>query len=117
MRCMTLEKWTSELRECGKAAVVDWTRIDMLWRQLAAEAERIASSVAPGAFCTAQEWDQRIDCTIKLSDGKIVGEMILLSEVTVQRVEETAERLRRRLAGENVPLMNELWPPIRIISS
>ena len=80
-------------------------------------AERAAAilwSIIPDAHCEAQEWDNRIDCYI-VSDGKTIGEMILLSEVTERRIRETAERLRQRRAGIAVSLVNPLWDPIRIV--
>jgi len=111
---MTLEECAIQLRQCANPEALEWARVDTLWHQAAVEAERIAKSVLPDAFCTAQEWDQRIDCAVKLTDGQIAGEMILLSELTEPRIKETAIRLRRRLAGDDISLVNELRRPILI---
>ena len=82
----------------------------------AEQAERILRSVAPTAFCTAQEWDGRIDCQIRLADGSFAGEMIGLAELNEARLIATGERLRKKLQGIPVQLVNELRPPIRITS-
>jgi len=82
--------------------------------EAAERAAGILSSIIPDAHCVAQEYDNRIDCFI-VSDGKTIGEMILLSEVTERRIRETAERLRQRRAGIAVSLVNPLWDPIRIV--
>lgn len=114
---MTFEEYASELskiRPEGSNAGVDWGKVTRLWVQLEKKAERLISSIAAGAFCTAQEWDHRLDCAIKLADGRVVGEMVALCEVNEQRLRETAERLRKRAEGGDVPLVNELRPPIRI---
>lgn len=63
------------------------------------EAERLVSSIAPAAVCTAQGWDNRIDCTIKLADGRVVGEMSACAGVTEQRLRETGNRRRRPRRG------------------
>ena len=80
----------------------------------AEQAERILASIVPGAFCTAQEWDGRIDCAVRLADGSVAGEMVLLAELSEARIIATGERLQRKLQGMAVQLMNELRPPIRI---
>src|SRR5262249_48460248 len=46
--------------------------------EVAEQAERVLSAVAPGAYCVPQEWDSRIDCLIALPNGSVVGEMIRL---------------------------------------
>jgi len=82
---------------------------------VAEQVERLLRSLVPDSYCTAQEWDDRIDCTAWLPGGKeVVGEMISLSDVTEERIRETAERLRKRQLGINVPLVNELRKPILI---
>jgi hypothetical protein len=77
-------------------------------------ADRLLNSIVPATFCVGQEWDSRIDCCLKLPDGSIVGEYILVSDLTESRILETAERLRQRAEGRDVRLVNELWAPIRI---
>ena len=81
----------------------------------AAEAEKILGTIAPGAICVAQEWDNRIDCVIRLPDGNVVGEMVSVSDLGETRIRATGERLRQRAAGQDVPLVNELRQPLRII--
>lgn len=81
---------------------------------VAEQAERILKSVAPTAYCVAQEWDSRIDCLIKLPDGSVIGEMVPLHEATEERIRRAGARLQMRLHGVPVPLQNELLPPIRI---
>jgi hypothetical protein len=80
----------------------------------AGQAQRILASIAPGAFCTAQEWDGRIDCAVKLPDGSIVTEMVLLAELSEARIIATGGRLQKKLRGLPVQLVNELRPPLRI---
>jgi hypothetical protein len=53
--------------------------------EIAEQAERILQSVAPTAFCTAREWDSRIDCAIRLPNGSVAGEMVRLREATEGR--------------------------------
>ena len=77
--------------------------------------EALLSSLFPGTFCVAQEWDDRIDCFIRLPDGRSVGEMVRLADFTEDRLRETAERLRLRGEGVNVSLMDEVLAPIRIV--
>lgn len=114
---MTFEEYAAVLSKVdpeGRNPEVDWKAITRLWVQLEKKAERLVSSIAPGAVCTAQGWDRRIDCTIKLGDGSVVGEMVGLRDVTERRLRETGDRLRRRAQGEKVPLENELRPPVLI---
>ncbi|MGE5145621.1 MAG: hypothetical protein ACM3N5_02675 [Candidatus Eiseniibacteriota bacterium] len=86
--------------------------------EVAEQAERLLRSLVPNAHCTAQEWDNRIDCMAWLPSGKeVVGEMISINDVTEERIRETAERLKKRQLGIDVPLVNELWEPIRLIKS
>jgi len=115
---MTFEEYAAELSHIDPEEPnpdVDWKKVARLWVQLEKKAERLIHSIAPGAFCTAQEWDQRLDCTIKLADGNVVGEMVGLDEVTEQRLKATGDRLRKRAEGDNIPLVNEVLPPIRIV--
>ena len=93
---------------------VDWDERSRLWAELAANATELLVAIIPEAFCTAQEWDNRLDCVVRLADGATVGEMIRIGELTTEWLEETAERLRRRRAGEPVQLVNPLSPPILI---
>jgi hypothetical protein len=79
-------------------------------------AEAILTSIVPDAHCVAQEWDNRIDCFIVL-DGVVIGEMIAHRDITERRIRETADRLRKRQAGEAVPLVNELRRPVGIAPS
>jgi hypothetical protein len=81
----------------------------------AAQAEKLLGTIACGAICVAQEWDNRIDCVLRLSDGSIVGEMVPAKDLTESRIRATGERLRQRAAGIAVPLVNELRQPIRIV--
>jgi len=81
----------------------------------AAQAEKLLNAIAPGAVCVAQEWDDRVDCVIRLPDGNVVGEMVAVSDLTESRVRATGERLRLRAAGQEVPLVNELRQPIKIV--
>jgi hypothetical protein len=90
---------------------IDWDHRGDLWSELATRAEEIVSSIVREAFCTAQEWDNRLDCSVKLRNGTIVGEMISLRELSRERLSETADRLRRKLAGEDVQLISEILPP------
>jgi hypothetical protein len=80
--------------------------------EIAEQAERILASVASDTWCVAQEWDGRIDCGIKMPDGSIAAEMILLSSATEARIKEAGERLLKRQQGIDVVLLNELPPPI-----
>jgi hypothetical protein len=84
--------------------------------EIAEQGETILRSyIGDQARCIAQEWDNRIDCIMRLSDGSIVGEMVSLREATASRINEAGERLRRRNAGIQVALKNELRAPIRIV--
>jgi hypothetical protein len=85
--------------------------------EIAAKAERILTEVTPGAWCQAQEWDNRIDCGVKEPNGSIAVEMISLGEATETRIRATAERLSERQKGIQVPLQNPLPPPVYIGSS
>jgi hypothetical protein len=85
--------------------------------EVAEQAQRILASMAPGTWCQAQEWDGRIDCGIKLPDGSVVAEMILLRDATEARIKEAGERLLKRQKGIAVALHNELPPPILISRS
>jgi hypothetical protein len=82
--------------------------------EISEQAERIVTSIAPDAWCQAQEWDNRIDCGIKLPDGKVVAEMIGRKEATEARFKAAAERLLKRQLGIDVPLQNERPPSILI---
>lgn len=81
----------------------------------AAQAEKLINAIVPGAVVVAQEWDDRIDCLIRLPDGNVIGEMVPFSDLTERRVRATGERLRKRAAGHEVPLVNEVPQPIRIV--
>ena len=81
------------------------------------EAEKLLSSIVPGGMCVAQDWDQRIDCLVKLPDGSLVGEMIGVKELTERRIRATGERLKKRVEGIDVPLVNEVRGPRRIVPS
>ena len=87
-------------------------------QEIAEKAQRLLRSLVPNSHCTAHEWDDRIDCTARLPNGtEIVGEMISISEVTEERILETATRLRQKQLGEDVQLVDELPQPIHILSS
>ena len=81
----------------------------------AAQAEKLLSTIAPGAVCVPQEWDDRVDCVVWLSDGTVVGEMVPISDLTENRIRATGERLRQRADGLDVPLVDEIRRPIRIV--
>ncbi len=93
---------------------IDWNERSQFWSELAAKADGLITSILPPAFCTAREWDNRIDCAVKQADGMIVGEMISLEELSAERLQETAKRLRRKLGGEHVQLVGEIRPPLYI---
>ena len=80
-------------------------------------AEEILSSVVEGGFCCVQPWDNRIDCCLKLSDGKVIGEMVRLAELSGRVLREVGERLRCREMDPGAPLLNELRPPVRILAT
>ena len=92
----------------------DGERLAGLWSMLAEQVDSILTQVAANSFCIAQEWDHRVDCLVRLPDGKIAGEMVSLKDLTEERLRQTGERLRRRAAGDDVELVNALWGPIRI---
>jgi hypothetical protein len=85
--------------------------------EVAARAEQWLNMMAAGAVCIAQDWDNRIDCLIRLPDGTVVGEMVALEEVTESRIRATGERLAKRSLGLDVALVDELRPPIPIVKS
>jgi hypothetical protein len=108
---MNLESTAAEL--IRRASLDDWSEdTDRLWAEATKQAARILSEAAPGAFCIAQEWDRRIDCTLKLPDGRMIGETVALADLSGDRVTQAGERLRRYSAGESVRLQNELTAPI-----
>ena len=114
---MTFEEYATELSKVdpeGSNSDVDWTKVSQLWAELEEKAAHFVSSIAPGAFCTAQDWDRRIDCEIKLADGSVIAEMVGLEDLSEQRLRETGERLWRRAQGENIPLVDERAPPVLI---
>ena len=84
--------------------------------EIAADAAKLLSRIAPGAVCVPQEWDNRIDCILKLPDGSVVGEMVPMSQLTEKRIRQSGDRLRKRREGIDVTLIDELRPPIRIAS-
>jgi hypothetical protein len=111
---MTFEEYAAELSKVAtddRRPDIDWDRQTRLWVQLEKKAERLVSSIAPGAMCTAQEWDHRIECTLKLEDGTMVGEMIGLRDLTEDRLKEAGDRLRRLAEGEDVQLVDAVRPP------
>ena len=80
--------------------------------EIAEKARRILQAIAPDAWCQEQEWDDRIDFSVKQPDGKIVSEWIELREITETRIRECSERLKLRHQGIHVALVNEIRPPI-----
>jgi hypothetical protein len=82
--------------------------------EISDQAEKILAAIVPGAWCQAQEWDNRIDCGVKQPDGSVATEMIALEEATVTRIKASGERLLQRQRGIHVPLQNELPRPILI---
>lgn len=85
--------------------------------ETAHQAEEILRSIAEETYCVPQEWDNRIDCLIKLPDGRVFGEMVSLRDANEKRIREAGERLKRKARGEDVILVNELRSPIRIMPS
>ena len=80
----------------------------------AARAEKLLLVSLPSAVCIAQEWDERIDCFVRMPDGSLVGEMIPIAELTNARVLATGERLKKRFNGSLEPLLNEISSPTKI---
>lgn len=80
----------------------------------ASRAEEILSKLSYDIVCVPQEWDDRVDCLLKLPDGTVIGEMIPLAVLTEERVLATGERLRRRAEGVSHLLVDEIRAPIRI---
>jgi hypothetical protein len=78
-------------------------------------ADEILAEIVPSAVCVPQEWDARIDCLISLPEGRPIGEMIRLADITEERLRETGERLRLAREGVDVRLVDPILPPIRII--
>jgi len=80
--------------------------------EVAAAAEALLASIAPGAFCVPQSWDARIDCFLRLPDGSIIGEMVSADELTEGRLRATGERLQKRAesiaAGQRHPASSEI---------
>jgi low affinity Fe/Cu permease len=83
-------------------------------QEMAADIEHTMRKILPTVVCIPQDWDNRIDCMIRLEDGTAVGEMLGLDDLTPKRIRQTAERLRRKLAGETVTLIGEVSTPVRI---
>jgi hypothetical protein len=83
--------------------------------EIAEQARRILALIDAGVWCVAQEWDNRIDCLIKLPSGDVIGEMITLDQVSEKRIREAGKRLRQRSLGIDVPLVNELRLPVAIV--
>lgn len=77
-----------------------------LWAELEEEVRRVLTAAEPQASCAARRKDRKIECAVRLPDGTEVGEMIALRDLTEERLEATGERLRRRAAGEKVPLVD-----------
>lgn len=82
--------------------------------EAAREAGKLLATIAPGGVCVAQAWDDRIDSLLKLADGTVIGEMIRYRDLSETRIRATGERLRRRAEGADVPLVDELRPPMGI---
>ena len=85
--------------------------------EIAARTETLLTGLCAGVMCVPQSWDDRIDCLLKLSDGRVVGEMIPLSGLTEERITATAERLSLRARGIDVPLVDEVRAGARISSA
>jgi hypothetical protein len=84
------------------------------FQDLAAETEKAMSVLLPEIICVAQEWDERIDCMVRLSDGSIVGEMIFVKDLCEDSIRNTASRLKQKITGESVSLIHEIFIPVRI---
>ena len=82
--------------------------------EIVEQAEEILRAIVEGGYCVAQEWDDRVDCLVRLANGQVVGEMIPFEDFSEERIRAAAERLRRRREGFEEPLVNELTPPFRI---
>lgn len=72
------------------------------------EVQVFMTKISPNIVCVAQEWDNRIDCFVKLPDGRAVGEMIPLASATSDYLAGVGDRLLRRLAGEKGFTNNEV---------
>jgi len=82
--------------------------------EISEQAQKIVNAIAHDIWCQAQEWDDRIDCMAKLPDGSVIGEMIARTKATETRFKEAAERLLKRRQGIDIPLQDELQPPVLI---
>lgn len=81
------------------------------------EYEQILVKIVPGAVLVIQDWDNRVDCLLKLPNGVVVGEMISIEELDVSRIQESGKRLKMRLEGHEISLVNEIVQPSRILVS
>lgn len=79
--------------------------------ELARDAEVVLAALLPGAVCIAQEWDGRIDCLLRTDDGRVIGEMVPLEEISVARIRATGARLACRLSDPAATLVNEIHEP------
>jgi hypothetical protein len=112
---MQIETLAAEILDIAeRSARVDWDRYDALWNKLTLMVEMLLNTQVAGAFCVAQDWDNRLDCSVQLPDGSIVGERVGLRGMTADRLNETAIRLGRYRAGDPVELVNPIRPPLYI---
>lgn len=82
--------------------------------ELARDAEAALAALLPGAVCIAQEWDGRIDCLFRTDDGRVIGEMVPVEEISVARIRATGARLACRLSDPSAVLVNEIHEPTYI---
>jgi hypothetical protein len=61
--------------------------------EIAEKAQIILASYVSDAHCVPQEWDNRIDCVVRLPSGDVVGETVPLAEAAPSRIQEAGERL------------------------
>lgn len=87
---------------------------DRSFDEIAKRAQVTLSAIVPGVRCVPQEWDGRIDCFIKMPDGSLAGEMILVERLSEEQLSAVADRLKRRASGDATPLINEIRRPARI---
>jgi hypothetical protein len=46
----------------------------------AAKGQRVLRKIVQNALCGPQQWDNLVDCSIRLPDGTVTGEMIAVAD-------------------------------------
>lgn len=77
--------------------------------------QEVLSKILPDAVLVMQDWDNRVDCLLRLPDGTVLGEMISFEELDAARIQESGDRLKMRLCGQEVQLVNEIVQPSRMV--